>query len=153
GESTIGVLFGSVNTSIWEQLKPIILCYILFGVLELMCAKPYFRQFVVSKALGLYLSVFIYIILSKVLPSSFSAPITLISLAVGFIFSKFMTLSRKDISWLFSVACFMLLLIFVMYFSFSVFPPRMNLFLDSESGMYGIIPDAVDRGATYLNFS
>lgn len=151
GEGTIGILFGSVNMSIWEQVKPIILSYILYGALELMCAKPYFRQFVTAKALGLYLAVFIYIALARILPSDFNAPITLVSLAVGFILSKALTLKSGNIAGFFSVACFMLLLIFVMYFSFTAFPPKMNLFMDSQSGMYGIIPDSVDMGAVYLN--
>ena len=45
----------------------------------------------------------------------------------------------------------MLLLIFIMYFSFSAFPPRMDLFLDKESGMYGIIPEHIDIGAEALS--
>lgn len=151
--STVGILFGSVNNSVWEQLKPMILCCILYGFTELMCAMPYFRRFVSAKALGLYSSVLFYIIIKTFLPSEFDAVLTLVSICLGFIISKNLTLCKKDISFLFYPACFMLLLIFIMYFSFTPFPPKINLFLDRESGMYGIIPDYIDKGAQALNLS
>lgn len=146
----VGIIFGSVNNSQWEQLKPVILSYILYGFGELFCAKPYFRRFVSAKALGLYGCVVFYLIMSGIIPAEYNAPVTLASLALGFMISLFLTLGEKDISTLFSVSCFMLLLIFVMYFSFSAFPLKHNIFLDKESGMYGIIPDYIDIGASVL---
>lgn len=151
GGSTAGVLFGSVNTSIWEQLKPIILCYILYGITELMCVSPCFRQFVCAKAIGLYISLFIFILLIRIIPADYIPPVTFVSLICGFITSKYITLWEKSISHFFAAACFMLLLIFIMYFSFSAFPPRMDLFLDKESGMYGIVPEHIDIGAEALS--
>ncbi len=149
-QNTVAILFGSVNLSVWEQLKPVILCYILYGIIELMWAKPYFRQFVVSKALGLYASVVLYIILSLFIPAELGAPVTLAAIAAGFITSKFLTLSSVNLSCMFVPACLMLLLIFIMYFSFTAFPPKLGIFMDSESGMYGIIPDYIDIGANRL---
>lgn len=151
GGAATGVLFGSVNSSIWEQLKPIILSYILYGLAELMCARPYFRQFTVSKAVGLYLSVAVFLVMSRLLPADFIPVITLSALAAGFLLSRYLTLFGKSLSGLFILACLMLLLIFVMYFSFSAFPPRLDIFLDKESGMYGIIPDYIDIGAEMMN--
>lgn len=152
-ESAVGILFGSVNKSGWEQLKPVIICYILYGLAELLCAMPYFRRFVSAKALGLYACAGFYILLGSFIPAEFDAPLTLVTLCIGFIISEKLTLWEKDISFLFYPACFMLLLIFIMYFSFSAFPPKINLFLDRESGMYGIIPDYIDKGAQALNCS
>lgn len=149
--STAGILFGSVNRSVWEQLKPIIICYILYGFAELMCAMPYFRRFVSAKALGLYASVIFYILIKTAFPFVFEIPLTLVSVALGFILSNKLTLSNKEINFFFYPACFMLLLIFIMYFSFSPFPLKIGLFLDKDSGMYGIIPDYIDKGAEYLS--
>lgn len=149
--STAGILFGSVNSSIWEQLKPIILVYIMYGLTELMVTRPYFRRFVCAKALGVYACVLIYILLARIIPDGYSEPITLVALGAGFALSKVLTLMDKDISGFFFAACFMLLLIFIMYFSFSAFPPKLDLFLDKESGMYGIIPDYIDIGAHMLS--
>lgn len=149
--NTLGVLFGSVNSSVWERLKPIILCYILYGLLELMAVRPYFRQFVAAKALGLYSAAVVFIILSYILPEAFSAVITLSALASGFLLSRLLTLWDKSLSFFFTAACLMLLLMFIMYFSFSAFPPRLDIFLDRESSMYGIIPDYIDIGAVFLS--
>lgn len=152
-KSAVGILFGSVNSSVWEQMKPIIICYLLYGIFELMASKPYFRRFVCAKAFGMYTAVLIYVLFSGIVPEEYSAPLTLFSLAGGFFISKMLTLWDKDISFMFPIACFMLLLIFVMYFSFSAFPPEIDLFRDKESGMYGIIPNYVDVGAGVLTQS
>ena len=76
---------------------------------------------------------------------------TVFALSAGFISSALMTLRVERISGLFFAACFMLLLIFIMYFSFTAFPPRLNIFHDKETGMYGIIPKYIDIGALYLD--
>ena len=61
GHEIIGIMFGSVNDSIWEGLKVILLTYILWAILELMCIKPRFKKFVVSKIISLYVLGFLYI--------------------------------------------------------------------------------------------
>jgi hypothetical protein len=116
-----------------------------------MITSPYFRQFVCAKAIGVYVCVLVYILFSRIIPVEYSEPVTLAALGIGFILSKTLTLWDKDISGFFSVACLMLLLIFIMYFSFSAFPPKLDLFLDKNSGMYGIIPDYIDIGAHALS--
>lgn len=151
GETTTGILFGSVNNSIWENTKPLILVYILYGLVELMWARPCFRRVVSAKAVSLYIMVVLYIVLISIVPAGYRAPVTLFALSAGFISSALMTLRVERISGLFFAACFMLLLIFIMYFSFTAFPPRLNIFLDKETGMYGIIPKYIDIGALYLD--
>lgn len=149
-KSTLGVLLGSVNNSIWEQMKPIILCYILYSGIELLILKPYFKRFVSAKALGVYAAVITYLLSVRIIPDKLGALVTLAAIVVGFLVSKYLTLWEKDISGMFSVACFMLLLIFIMYFSFTAFPLRLDVFLDRELGMYGIIPEYIDTGAGAL---
>lgn len=151
GECTISILFGSVNNSIWEKMKPIILIYLLYGLVQLMCARPYFRRFVSAKALSLYIILLIYILLSRITPDEYNACVTLAALSAGFILCEYLTLNVEKTAELFPAACFMLLLIFVMYFSFTAFPPKLDIFLDRESGMYGIIPNYIDIGAVNLS--
>jgi hypothetical protein len=151
----IGVIFGSVNGSIWEHLKGLIVSYVLFGGLELFTSKPHFRQFVVAKAFGLYGVIFVYIILRH-LTASFlniyvNCGVALIALVVGFVISYLVTTNRADLRDLFMPSFFMLVLLFVMFFSFSVFPPKLVLFQDPDTGLYGIIPDYIDTGAIILN--
>ena len=152
----LGVIFGSVNNSIWEQLKALIIAYVVFGGLELFISKPYFRQFVVGKAWGLYGVIASYIILRYITTAVFNVyvncVVALISFLVGYLISYFVTNFKADLRDLFIPSFFMLVLIFVMFFSFSAFPPKLPLFEDPDTGLYGIIPDYIDTGAIILNY-
>lgn len=155
GGNPIGVLFGSVNGSIWEQLKPMLLCYVAYSGFELFSSKPYFRQFVAAKSLGIYAMLIVYILFRSLCPNPcniyLNCIFTVVSFAAGYFLSRWVTLLNKPLGELFMPACFMLLLLFVMFFSFTVFPPRIWLFRDYSTGLYGIIPDYIDTGAIVLD--
>ena len=150
----VTVLFCSVNGSIWEQLKPLLLCYFIYGGYELFSSKPYFRRFVVAKAFGVYSVLATFIVLCHILPYSqnmlIKCVVCAVSLVAGFLVSRRVTLMERDLSDMFVVACLMLLLIFVMFVSFTAYPPRIELFRDPETSMFGIIPEYVDVGAIML---
>ncbi len=150
----ITVLFCSVNGSIWEQLKPLLFCYFIYGGYELFSSKPYFRRFVVAKAFGLYAAPAVFIAMCHILPYyeniTVKYAVCAVSLAAGFLTSRRITLMERDLSDMFTVACFMLLLVFVMFVSFTAYPPHLELFRDPETSMYGIIPDYLDVGAFML---
>ena len=50
----IGVMFGSVNDSIWEIEKTLLFPYLLWAGIELLCIKIPFRKFIVAKAVSLW---------------------------------------------------------------------------------------------------
>lgn len=151
----IGILFGAVNQSIWEQLKCVILGYVIFGLTELVTSKPYFRQFTVSKAVGLYSAIILYIILRYFLWGIYNTyvnlAITAAALIGGYIVSVIVMGFGERVRDLFTVSCFMLILVFVMYFSFTIFPPHLALFQDPDTSLYGIIPDYIDTGAMVMD--
>jgi hypothetical protein len=128
---------------------------VFFGVIELFSSKPYFRQFVVAKTFGLSTMIVVYIILRHTFSFAFNtftnSIIALISIGTGFAVSYVLTNSKIDMRDLFIPGFFLLTLIFVMFFSFSVFPPQLPLFQDPQTGFYGIIPDYIDTGAVILN--
>ncbi|MBQ4261784.1 MAG: hypothetical protein II709_07865, partial [Ruminococcus sp.] len=51
----IGVLFGAVNNSVWEQTKTLLLPYLLWGLLELLSVQPSMKRLTAAKTLSLYL--------------------------------------------------------------------------------------------------
>ena len=51
----IGVLFGAVNNSVWEQAKTLLLPYLLWGMLELLSVQPSMKRLTAAKTLSLYL--------------------------------------------------------------------------------------------------
>lgn len=152
----LGVIFGSVNNSIWEQLKGLIVAYVVFGGVELFTCKPRFKQFVTAKAWGLYGVISAYILIRYVTSSVFNVftncLAALAALILGFLISYLAANLRSDLRDLFIPSFFMLVLIFVMFFSFSAFPPRLSLFQDPDTGLYGIVPDYIDTGAVILNY-
>ena len=54
GHTLIGVMFGSVNDSIWEIEKTLLFPYLLWAGIELLCVKVPFRRFVTAKTIALW---------------------------------------------------------------------------------------------------
>ena len=158
GHEIIGIMFGSVNDSIWEGLKVILLTYILWAILELMCIKPRFKKFVVSKIISLYVLGFLYIaqclvfsLFSKT--PQFVAELTFcfVSVCLSAFLSEKLYFSLIGLEGLFAPALFLLLLFGAFYCSFTPFPPKNILFMDRATGLYGIIPENIDEGAIVLD--
>lgn len=151
----VSTLFGSVNYSIWEQMKVIIFSYIFFGLIELIYIKPYFKQYVVAKFIGLYVVLLLYIALRSLYLREFDIKMNLllgaISIIVGYFISCILTLTEYSLEGLFPTACFMILLLFLLCFTFTAFPQKGELFRDPLTDLYGIIPWYIDVGAIVLN--
>lgn len=154
----IGVLFGSVNDSIWETTKTLLLPYAIWGMIELLCIRSPFRKFVTAKVISLYYLGISYIILNLIFTLfgfendfliNFTSAIFCIStslfLSYKLIFSKY------KLENLFYPAFFMLMLFVAFYFSLTPFPPKMYIFKDRATSLYGIIPKNIDAGAIVLD--
>ena len=152
GKSTISILFGAVNSSVWEKAKGLSICWLLFGLTELMCVKPSFRCFVASKALGLCVSLILFIFLDSLFTGNlfFDILILTVSVAAGCICTYILSVSEVNLRSFFAPACFLLMLIFMMTFSFTAFAPKLGIFRDPYTGCYGIISPSFDMGAVAL---
>ena len=60
GHTLIGIMFGSVNDSIWEIEKTLLFPYLLWAGIEHLCVKVPFRKFIVAKAISLWSFCFFY---------------------------------------------------------------------------------------------
>lgn len=157
-KNVCAVLFGAVNDSLWEKIKILAMPYVVWSIIELACAKPYFKQYVVSKVTGLYIMTFIMIFLMA-LYGAFADQenmvvnivIALISTILAHVASYNMTLAQGDFRKWFAVAIFLLLLYFTMYFSFTAAPPHLGIFKDPGTGLYGIPDPWIDAGAFFLS--
>lgn len=152
------ILFGAVNESVWEHIKIFAMPYAAWSIIELAAASPYFKQFVAAKVIGLY-ALSIMIIAFFYLYTAFTGHsilwIDIISvfvwIALSFYISYKLTISYKDLRNWFSLAVFMLILYFAMYFGFTAAPPHIELFRDPVTGIYGIPQKGFDAGAVFLN--
>ena len=150
----IGVLFGAVTNSVWEQTKTLLLPYLLWGLLELLSVQPSMKRLTAAKTLSLYLLGGLLCGGGLLLRPCGAAANTAFSLAaVTFcsLFSLWLYRSPLYLKNLFA-PCVLLLFLFVsLYFSFTPFPPQLALFRDDETGMFGIIPIYMDKGAVILD--
>ena len=154
----IGVMFGSVNNSIWETAKTLLLPFILWSIIEAMCIHPPFKKLVVSKVISLYYLGICYILLCMIF--SFANEISrwlfefisaIISVCTASFLSYRLTFSKFELQKLFAPSLFMLLLFIALYCSFTPFPPKMYIFMDRSTNLYGIIPEHIDEGAIVLD--
>ena len=53
GGSTLAILFGSVNESVWEHVKIFSVGYVSWAIIELLWIKPPFKKFVTAKTISL----------------------------------------------------------------------------------------------------
>ncbi|MBQ8538490.1 MAG: hypothetical protein IJ433_02440 [Ruminococcus sp.] len=158
GGSTLSILFGAVNESVWEHVKIFAVGYVVWSLIELLWVKPPFKKFVTAKTVSLYflsLSIIVFFYTYNLFTEE---PILIVDLISSFIFvalSQFisfkLTASDNEIADYFPVAILLLMTYFVMFFSFTVFPPKVDLFKDPVTGMYGIIEDYIDTGAVFLS--
>lgn len=154
----VGIMFGSVNHSIWEFTKTLLLPYFLWSMIELLSVRTPFRRFVVSKTISLYFLGISYILITLVtnltglctnaLPELVAA---VACVAMAQYLSLHLIRSDFDIKNLYMPSFFLLLLFAALFLSFTVFPPEIYIFRDRDTGLYGIIPEYIDKGAIALD--
>lgn len=151
GRSTLAILFGAVNGSAWEQTKAVSAGYVGYAVLEILWLHVPFRRYVIAKVGGLYLLSGCVIggcyLLRAVGGTALLPAVLLAAAAGGFWLSYRLTMTERETGELFPIALLLLMLYFLMFFSFTIFPPRIGLFRDPAVGTYGIEEYLVDAGA------
>ncbi len=154
----IGVMFGSVNDSIWETTKTLLLPFILWSIFEIMCTRLPFRKFVTAKVISLYYLGLCYILLCLIVSLTDSSSRYLLEFASAIIavctalfLSYRLVFSGFELQKYFAPSFFMLLLFVALFCSFTPFPPKMYIFMDRTTNLYGIIPEHIDQGAIVLD--
>lgn len=148
------IILGSVNNSVWENTKTILISYIFWGIIELMVLLPPLRTFVVAKIITLYFLMTVTIMLYSVTYSN-SVFITKLCGNIIFVFiasmiSYYLISKSKKLFKIFDVAIIFLTLFSIIYFLFTVLPPQSKIFQDPLTGTYGI-PKKTLLNEHYIN--
>lgn len=158
GGSTLSILFGAVNESVWEHVKIFAVGFVVWAVIELLWVKPSFKKFVTAKTISLYLLSVSIIVFFYTYNLFVNEPVLWLDLLSSFAFvclsqytSYRLTVGDNKIADYFPVSVLLLMTYFIMFFSFTVFPPKVDLFKDPVTGMYGIIDKSIDEGAVFLS--
>lgn len=154
----IGIMFGSVNTSIWEITKTVLLAYVIWSVLEMLSIKMAFRKFVAARTISIcllcvsYIAMCVFFDFLAVDMNSMEYYISaVICTALSAYVSHKLINSKLKMEALFCPALFLLLLMLAVFLSFTTFPPHMYIFMDKETGLYGVVPQNIDYGAIALD--
>lgn len=145
GSFTPLALFCAVNESVWEHLKLGFWPGLFFAFLEYLLWGKRVNNFLISKALSLYMIP----IAITVLFYSYTAVlgrhtlildilIFVISVALAQFISYRLLISEKDYS-LYQETAIILIAVLTLAFSlFTYFPPKLELFRDPRNGNFGI---------------
>lgn len=148
--SAFSILIGSVNDSIWENIKVILIPYLLWFGIEVCLRYVSFKKLLVAKTISLYV---IIMLLAIVLRSAQALYVydnvminfVILTLVIGiaFILSYKLMLSSLDFELWKTLAAFMMILVVVMLLGFTINPPKMWLFKDYLRDIYGICVPAM----------
>lgn len=160
GGSALSILFGAVNESVWEHVKIFAVGFTAWSLIELLWLKPPFKKFVTAKVVSLYflcLSIIVFFYTYNLFTDEAVLWLDIGSSIVFVILSQYISYrlitNDNSISDYFPVALMLLMLFYLMFFSFTLFPPKVDLFRDPVTGMYGIIEEHIDKGAVFLSKS
>lgn len=155
--SVFSVLFGAVNESVWENTKIFLVAYSVWAVVELLVSKVPFKRFVIAKVASLYfiacfiiLIHYLYVLFAGRSIGAVDISLGYTSVVLAHLISYKLVAGEYKTENYFVPALFLLALFFVGIFSFTAFPPHLELFRDENTGFYGVVPDYIDKGAAYL---
>lgn len=147
GGSALGILFGAVNESIWEHVKIFSGAYVGYSILQLCWLRLPFRQYLTAKCIGLYFlmgSMIGFCIYTRftgapVYQADIISSLVIVILTQTLTF--FLETGDNRLAEYFQPAVMLILLYYLMFFSFTIFPPKTDLFRDPVSGSCGIPAD------------
>lgn len=138
-------VFAAVNESVWEHVKILCWAFLFWGAAEYAILKPPLRRFITARAAGLtavaVLTVCFFYIYSGVLGRTVvwvdiaSAALWLLA---GELVGMRVLNARAEADRWYPVAAAWLVLLLVMLLCFTASPPRIGLFADPATGLYGL---------------
>ena len=152
GPGALTILFGAVNESVWEHVKVFSAAYVGYALLELLWIRVGFRRYVAAKCVGLYALMGGIIAFHYGYTLFTGKAVTwadIVGSAVIVALAQFLSyrLAQSDLPLqeYFAPAVFLLMLYYLMFFSFTIYPPKAELFRDPISGGFGYLENTVKK--------
>ena len=144
------ILIAAINESVWEHIKIFILPYLFWAIIEICYLRTPMKKTIVAKTIGIYIfsaiTILFYYTYSGILGHSISL-LDIVSVFIWIILAHYISyklvLSNLELDKFFTISAFLLTILLAMYLTFSVNPPKLDLFKDPQTGLYGIIPKNV----------
>ncbi len=145
GGLRFAAIFSLVNESVWEHVKILLWPYLLWSFAVYYILKPDMRRLIVARTVGVYavavLTICFFYIYTGILGKNI-AWVDIASSAVWLLVGEIISLRVLNARWpireYYVIAVAALMLIVVMLLCFTVSPPRLGLFADPNTGLYGL---------------
>ncbi|MFW9901398.1 MAG: DUF6512 family protein [Candidatus Thorarchaeota archaeon] len=142
--------FFPVNESVWEHLKLPYWPLIIFSLIEYNFIKEEAKNFILGKTISFIIAISTILIVFYSYTAILGTELLIIdilSFVIGVIIGQFVSykiMRRDQLSKGYIYASWVIFIGFGILFAiFTYFPPPIQLFLDSESGLYGIITHSI----------
>ncbi|MEG1620976.1 MAG: DUF6512 family protein [Oscillospiraceae bacterium] len=143
GENAFVATFSPVNESVWEHLKLLFFPYMVYAIFELIRFTDDWRGIILSKTLGVLVGMLSILMLfytySGIIIVWIDIVIFIVSVGIAFwVSNKSFKMFKAPSSLVVIIAIFTIMLITRLFVSYTFAPPKLPLFLDTESMTYGI---------------
>ncbi len=139
-------IFFPVNESIWEHMKMLFTCFIIWGFIEYVIAQKFnllYHNFIFSSFFSAIISIPIFLVLY--LPFHYTIGHNMIiTLTIMFIticiveYLSFLILKTDEIKYINIISLILIVITYIVFGYLTYFPIRNDLFYDNEDNKYGI---------------
>ncbi len=143
--NSIFSIFFPVNESIWEHMKMLFTCFIIWGFIEYAISQKFkllYHNFIFSNFFSAIISIPIFLILY--LPFHYTIGhnmiITLIIMLITFSiveYLSFIILKTKEIRYINYISLILIVISYIIFGYLTYHPIRQDLFYDHEDNKYG----------------
>ncbi len=141
GENRFVSLFAPVNESTWEHMKLVFFPMLIYSIFGIRALKSEFKNIAPSMFIGILVATFLIPVLfytySGVLGYNkpfFDIATFFISTAIGFYVSYILikNLSLSGIESLERILLFIIIIVAIMFFAFTLYPPKLGIFIEPK---------------------
>lgn len=139
-------IFFPVNESIWEHMKMLFTCFIIWGFIEYIISQKFkllYHNFIFSNFFCGIISIPIY--LALYLPFHYSIGhnmiivLTMMFITISIVeYFSFIILKANEIKYINYISLFLIAITYIIFGYLTYFPIRNDLFYDNEENKYGI---------------
>ncbi len=145
GEIRFAAIFALANESVWEHVKILLWPFLLWSFAEYYILRPDTRRLVVARTAGAYIVAVLTICVFYIYTGVLGRPVLwfdILSAALWLLVGEIISLRILNARWAtkdyYIVALAAMVLLVVMLLCFTVSPPRLGLFADPVTGLYGL---------------
>ena len=145
GKNPVIGAISAVNESVWEHVKIIFFPFVILSAIEYFIIKSSFKRFLVAKTVAAVFIVLITIVFYYTYSGILGYEVLAVDIAsaiawaiLAFVISCKLYISKRNLEKHYPEALIVLILLIGLMVLFTFLPPKIGLFMDTKSGLYGM---------------